>query len=348
MTSGRNTQPSVPRDPAVIRRAQAWRRWLLEGELTREGLLTFRAWLLHAREHRDAYRYIESIDRGPGPQRALMHIERANELYAPLRRPRARSPWRWLLLGLFLLVVVVAVGLVASDQGLRTLPQRVFAEHSAGIGERGRVELPDGTVIQLGSRTAFNLEAAAESFDLDLIEGEIYVEQPPDATARLEIASPHGGASALGARFGYRDVREQAVVSVVEGRVVALLLGGSSDARALESGEEAAIAAAGLGATRALALQDSLAWRRRLLLQEGWTLGSLAEELRRYHAGVILIVDPQAAESGIAFSRRQSTQDPAAVLQEAAGQLGIGYRAYLDGFVLLLGDFPWEKAEASN
>lgn len=348
MTSGRRPLPQAPLDPAVIRRAQAWRRWLLEGELTREGLLTFRAWLLHAREHRAAYRYVESIDSGPGPQQALMHIDRANELHAPRRREERRSPWRWLLLFFLLLLLLLGVYLVASDRGLQTLPQRIFADDGTGVGERGSIELPDGTTIQLGSRTAFDIEAAADSFDLDLIEGEIYVTQPPDGTASLEITSPHGGVSARGASFGYRDVGEQARVSVVEGRVIALLGGGSTDARALEAGQETEISADGLGATRPLALQDSLAWRRGLLLESGWTLQSLAAELRRYHPGLILIVDPQAADAGIAFQQQQRTQDPSAVLQRAAERLGIGYRSLLGERVLLIGDFPWEKNSSGN
>lgn len=340
MTARRRDAPRAPHDPAVVRRAHSWRRWLLEGELTRAELLNFRAWLLQAQENRAAYRYIESIDGEFSAQQAVLHIDRANDLYAPRRGAPRRSPWRWLLLFFLLLLLTAAVGLIATDQGLRTLPQRLFADHAAGLGERARVELPDGTVIQLGSRTAFNLSPASGRYDLDLIEGEIYIAQP-QGSSRIEISSDAGGASAQGAHFGYRDVRGHAVVSVVEGQVVALLGDGASDARGLEAGEEVTLDGRVLGATRPLKAEDTLAWRRRMLADSAWTLESLVAELRRYHAGVILIVDPGIAERTVVFPRRQTTSDPASVLRQTARRLDVGYSEILGERILLLGEFSF-------
>lgn len=329
-----------PLDPRVIRRAHAWRRWLQEGELNRKDLLAFRAWLQRSEENRAAYRYIESID--PDAGRAVAHIEQINALTAP-RRPRARrAPWRWLLIFLLLLAVVAAVGLIAIDRGLQTLPQRLFAEHGTWAGERGRVELPDGTVIQLGSRTAFDLEAGGGSYALKLIEGEIFVAQP-EGSSPLEISSPNGGADAVGARFGYRDVGDSALVSVQEGEVIALIEHGALDSQSLVTGEEVAITAGGLGAPRSIALQDSFVWRRGLLTRRDWTLESLVAELRRYHSGVILLIDPAQAGRNVTFARLPAVNEPLAVLREAAERLGIGFVSTLGGRLVLLGDFPWEK-----
>lgn len=329
-----------PLDPRVIRRAHAWRRSLQEGELNREDLLAFRAWLQRSEENRAAYRYIESID--PDAGRAVAHIEQVNALFAP-RRPRARrAPWRWLLIFLLLLAMAAAVGLIAIDRGLQTLPQRLFADHATWAGERSRVELPDGTVIHLGSRTAFDLEAGGGSYALELIEGEIFVAQP-EGSAPLEISSPNGGADAVGARFGYRDVGDSALVSVQEGEVIALIEHGALDSQSLVTGEEAAITADGLGTPHSIALHDSFVWRRGLLTRRDWTLESLVVELRRYHGGIILIIDPAQAGRNVTFARLPAVNEPLAVLREAAEGLGIGFVSTLGGRLVLLGDFPWEK-----
>lgn len=338
MSLQQRPDPLPPYDPRVIRRAQAWRRWLQEGELTREGLLTFREWLLRAPENRAAYRYVESIDRDDGVSRALRHIDRANELSAPPRRPERRGPWRWLLLVLFLLLVVAGVGLVATDRGLQTLPQRLFADHAAGVGERARVELPDGTVIQLGARTAFNVEASGATYALDLIEGEIYVAQPA-GSPRLEITSPNGGADAEGAQFAYRDLGGHALVSVETGEIVALLEGGAVTARRVTAGQEILFTGEGLSDPQPV-VREHLAWRRGQLGRQSWTLDELAAELRRHHLGIILIVNREAAARDVMLPASQDVRMPLQVLEQAAARLDIPYRPLLGGRLVLLGHFP--------
>lgn len=338
MSMKQRAEPSPPLDPRVIRRAHAWRRWLQEDEPTREGLLAFRAWLQQSEENRAAYRYIESVD--PDAGRAVAHIEQANALMAPRRSRSRRGPWRWLLIFLLLVLLAVAVGLIAMDRGLQTLPQRLFADHATSAGERGRVELPDGTVIQLGARTAFNLEAGGGSYALELIEGEIFVAQP-EGSSQMEVSSANGGVDATGARFGYRDVGDSAVVSVQEGEAIALIEHGALDSQGLVTGEEVTITGGALGRTRSIALRDSLAWRRGLLPRHDWTLESLAAEMRRYHGGVILIVDPAQSGRRVSFARSPSIGEPLAVLRQAAERLGIGFTSTLDGGLVLLGDLPW-------
>ena len=339
MSLHQRPEPEPPYDPRVIRRAQAWRRWFQEGELTRQGLLTFQAWLLHSRENRDAYRYVESIDHGDGASRALVHIDRANELTAPPRRPERRGPWRWLLLILALLVIVAAVGLVATDRGLQTLPLRIFADHSAGVGETERVQLPDGTVIQLGARTAFDLEARGATYALDMIEGEIHVTQP-EGSPRLEISSPNGGVDAEGARFAYRDLGGTALVGVEDGEVVALLEGGAATARRVTALQEVAFTEEGLSEPRPMDL-ESVAWRRGRLGRQVWTLDALAAEIRRHHPGLVLIIDREAAGRSVTLEGTQSTRMPLSILEAAAARLGIAYRPLLGGRLVVLGNFDW-------
>lgn len=344
MSLKQDSRPAAPFDPRVIRRAHAWRRWLEEGQLTREGLLTFRAWLLHSAENRAAYRYIESFEQDGGAQRALVTIERANQLQAPERPRRRARPWRWLLLILLLLALLVGVALVASDQGLRTLPQRLFADYATGVGEQGRVGLPDGTMIQLGSRTAFDLEPIAGGYTLNLVEGEIFVVQST-GSPRLEIFSANGGASAEGARFGYRDVGETATIAVREGEVIALLSGGATDARSLSAGDRIAIDEDGMGPREAAEDPGMLAWRQGLLPRRTWTLEALVAEMRRYHPGLILVVDPDVAEREVDLPPRQATREPLAILRRAAEDLGIPYTESLGGRLILLGDAPWAEDE---
>ena len=290
-----SSEPVPPIDPRVIRRAHAWRRWVEQGELTREGLMTFRAWLLHARENRAAYRYIESFEQDGGARRALASIERANQLQAPRRSRRRARPLRWLLLILILILLFAGTALVATDQGLRTLPQRLFADYATGIGEQGRVGLPDGTVIQLGSRTAFDIDPIAGGYTLDLVEGEIFIVQST-GSPRLEIFSPNGGASAEAARFGYRDVGSAAMVSVLGGEVIAIVAGGETDAQTLKAGERIAIGENGLGPRQPAEEPGILAWRQGLLWQRHWTLGELAAEMRRYHR-CLLYTSPSPRDS---------------------------------------------------
>lgn len=164
---------------------------------------------------------------------------------------------------------------------------RLTADYGTAVGERRRVELADGTRLQLNTDSAVDLRFDERQRLVLLERGEILVDSGHDTatgTPRpLRVRTRHGLFEALGGRFAVRQEQAATRLSVTEGAVsIAPLAGtGALGARAGQLVEVSEYAARPLEAPD----MDAAAWADGLIVTRGMRLADFLAEVSRYRNG---------------------------------------------------------------
>lgn len=251
----------------------------------------FEAWLENP-ENRSAYAEIGGVWREAG------------QLAPPSGATRRPAPLRWTAMAAGLALAVLGAG-YAFD-----LPLRLQADIYTATGEFRTVTLPDGSVAQVNTGSALAVDFTPQRRTIRLLKGEAVFTVAPDKARPFTVQTDGDTATALGTVFAVRETGKGAIVTVLESRV-AVEFSDGAPGRELEPGQQ--IRPLGDGhEVSSVDADAATAWRRGKLIFSDRPLGSVVEELNRYHSGRIQIVDPSLN------SRRVSgvfdTSDPLAII----------------------------------
>ena len=133
----------------------------------------------------------------------------------PLSHPRSLAPtiWRGANAASVLLLVLI---------GITTLLLRQHEAYSTGIGEQRTVRLPDGSTVELNSRTEFRVAFHPHERDIELIRGQALFHVAKDASRPFLVHSEGAKVRAVGTEFDVYRKSQETVVTVVEGRVAVI------------------------------------------------------------------------------------------------------------------------------
>ncbi|WP_421999260.1 FecR family protein [Reyranella sp.] len=240
----------------------------------------------------------------PGPSRA--------------RAPAARAARRWRIAAGLAAAAWMALIVTALLPGWLL---RLEADVVTETAEVRSLVLADGSRVQLGPESAVELSVGPETREVRLLKGEAFFEVVPDRSRPFRVEAGDASITVLGTAFEVRLDDAETLVAVQEGRV--RVEGG----RALQSGpaflEAGAIARIRPGYPiehGAMKPDDVAPWRRGELVAMDRPAGEIVAELRRYHAGLIVV------QSGAFASRRVSgiydLKDPASTLRGVAASHG--------------------------
>ncbi|WP_222877196.1 FecR family protein [Terrihabitans soli] len=227
--------------------------------------------------------------------------------------PGISAPVRWMAIAASLVLALLGAG-YAFD-----LPMRLRADIYTATGEFRSVTLPDGSIAQINTGSALALHFSPKERIVRLLKGEAVFTVAHDGSRPFMVQTDGDTATALGTVFAVRETGEGAVVTVLESRVAVAFADGGPR-RELAPGQQVRPLGGGHEITN-IDADAATAWRRGKLIFADRPLGSVVEELNRYHMGRIQIVDPALN------SRRVSgvfdTSDPLAVVAalEASLQL---------------------------
>jgi len=320
------------------------------------------AWLAASAQHRAEYAALERIWQAAGAMdparlRALAAPSGAAEADVPLPA-RAHGRWRGALAaGLGALAVGAgwalwqhgAPGSVATLAGTQA---QAMPAYEAGLdtapGERRSVSLPDGTRIQLNTRTRLAVRFHEGRRTVQLLEGEAMFEVAHDAARPFTVDAGAGRITVTGTRFDVR--REVAGVAVaVESGSVSVQGQAGQGGQMGQMGQmddiEAAAArratrlSAGLG-TRIRAdgevapavpvdLSTALAWRDGKLVFRDEPLSAVVAEVSRYRRQPVRVAD--AATGRLRVSSVFNADDTDALLAALPQFLPVGVRRLADG-----------------
>ena len=181
-------------DEAILKAAAEWHSQLREAGADSPLHEAHAEWLRQDPRHRRAWRRLEKLT-------ARLDKAPADITETTLKKARA-SRRRALKLGL--IVVFIAAAATADLQP--DLRHRVMADHYTQTGEQKRLQLDDGSVLDLNTNTAIDIDFDQDRRRIHLRQGEIQVttgkDQPQDQRARpFIISTKQGEIRALGTRF---------------------------------------------------------------------------------------------------------------------------------------------------
>ena len=157
------------------------------------------------------------------------------------------------------------------------------ADLRTASGERRDLRLPDGSLLQLDTATALNMDLEQGRRLLSLIEGEMALNMASNAPA-MTIKTGQGLVLATGAELCIRQRGQSCQVSVWRGMVELTPQQGQS--MRLQAGQRASMSADAITSVQPFDTRQP-GWRQGVLSVENQPLGRFLENLSRYRPGIL-------------------------------------------------------------
>jgi transmembrane sensor len=233
----------------------------------------FEAWLGEHPQHREEFEVLQGLW-------TAADLVPAARLQALCENPPVRkSRQSWVRYAVAASVVAVALGL-GLFSGLNH-PAPYMAEYSTALGERRHVALPDGSVIDLNSRSRIQVNFEKDRRGIELIEGEAMFSVEHDTSRPFVIDAGNGQVTVTGTRFDVRRDLSETRVAVEQGTVK--VQGQGAEFVSLSAGLGTRIDAQGtVAAAYAVNPAELTAWRSGKLVFNNASLSEVAAEVSRY------------------------------------------------------------------
>lgn len=322
-------------DIRIATEAARWQRALESGDPAASA--EFADWVKASPRHLREFMFMEALDaaaRQIDPERTLPIAAELQEFddnvialpttaAAPTiaDRSRVRCVGRWV--AATAATVILAVALVWwQAPGLLGGWER----YSTDIGEQRAVELRDGSLLQLNTRSRALVRFNGSTRDVRLIAGEALFKVAHDAARPFRVHTGNAVVRAVGTQFNINRHTHDTTVTVLEGKVeisrvrppIALANDSSAMATSTNAGEERdspiatpsngpSLLSAGeaaridgpgsISVATVVDVTDSVAWRQRRLVFREEALQTIAEEFNRYNRSPQLIVEGEVLRS---------------------------------------------------
>lgn len=286
--------------------------------------LTILAWIdrdpAHAVAYAQAEAAWEAAERLKGQDFSLRKAE-------PSRAPSHFTRRRILTGSLVAGAAAAAAGHVFGWVGMAT-------RYSTVVGEARDVALSDGSRVHLNTNSQVQVALSADRRRLSLVRGEAYFDVAHDPARPFDVEVPGGIVRAIGTAFNIRLRGTLTELTVTEGIVG--VRSASGIMRRVPAGESAVIQpeTVAIGQMDGKLIAKRVAWRERMILLNGETVGEAVDEFNRYRAEPIVIGDQRIA--GLRIGGRFRTDESGEFLQALEQTLPVHSVADSDGSVLLI------------
>jgi transmembrane sensor len=177
--------------------------------------------------------------------------------------------------------------------------------YATTVGEIRRLVLPDGSVVELNTRSKIRIDFDARRRDVHLDRGEAFFTVARDAARPFRVSSHAAQIRAIGTRFSVYRQPSRTLVTVLEG-IVAVQPETSPAQGAIEltAGHQVSVEAdpdhASAGA-RAVPVDAARAtsWRQHRLIFDNQPLSAVVAEFNRYNRQQLVLEDAALAAEGI-------------------------------------------------
>jgi transmembrane sensor len=284
----------------IKRRASefVFRRYDLEGWTDADNA-ALEAWLDESMSHRTAYWRLKAV---------WMRADRLDAL-RPMSPPRPPTGVPSTVSRFKFAAAIAVVCVFGASIWILSPPSvQTFA---TAVGERRDLTLADGSHIELTTDTVLRLSSGARKQDVWLDKGEAYFRIVHDPRREFVLHATRLRIVDLGTEFSVRRDPDRTEVTVVKGsvRVEPADSQRQRDAVRLSSGEIAIASNDAFEVTKKSSNQidDSLSWRRGILVFDHMPLAKVAAEFNRYNLIKIHVDD--AAISNMTISARLPATD---------------------------------------
>ena len=314
--------PDCTHDPENVRdTAATWFARVQDRALSADEQAEFDAWYSAHPSHEAEYQWLAAMC-------SAVELLPKARLHALCQAPAPRLKRRTVL-GRALAASVLAVAVSA---GVWTQVKATAGYHqqfATQAGERRTVNLPDGSTLELDSRSRIRVDFADRQRRVDLQEGEVMFSVAHDTDRPFVVQAGLGQVTVTGTRFDVRREGEQARVVVESGHV--RVQGRDRDqAVNLTAGLGTRVDEQGLvAAPQPVNTQALTAWRKGQLIFNDASLGEVAAEVSRYRDRPLHV--STAALAQLRLSSVFKTDDTEALISALPRILPVSIKTRADG-----------------
>jgi len=264
----------------------------------------FVAWVRRSPSHVAAFLRADDVFcrlAGMGSQHRI-DIEELRERYAAQHRARERTRFAGMAgHSAKVWVARAACVLVPMVVGLAVYTWRESDTYTTAVGEQREVQLPDGSIMILNTRSRARVDFSAKQRFVHLEAGEALFDVEHNERRPFIVFTSTVRVRALGTRFDIyeRGQSQSTTVSVLAGAVqIVVEQGGprtppsAPQPTRLSAGEQARASYAGVTREVQPDVADAVAWRDRTLVFRRTPLADVVTEYNRYNTTQIHIEDP--------------------------------------------------------
>ncbi|MGN4048006.1 FecR domain-containing protein [Pseudomonas sp. SM4] len=314
-----SSRESQALDPAIVEQAIQWLVRLRFNQADEPTQRAFEHWLQQRPEHVLAWQRVETL----GDEFAGVPVQLARQtLNGSDKGMRRRESLK--LLGL--LATVGAAAWLGRDY---TPVPAMLAQQRSSTGEQRRVQLDDGSLIQLNSDSAVDSDFDAQRRLIILRRGEIIVNVGADEhsahTRPFWVQTRDGIMRAQSSRFLARERDDGTLVAAQEGSVT--VFPGSSQTpagRSVQAGNQLLFTSSGARMVRDNGL-DPWSWGDGVISARNMRLNDFIVELSRYRPGVLRCAD-EVADLRVSGTFQLADNDQVLALIAQSLHLHIDYR----------------------
>ncbi len=301
--------------------AAQWFVRLQDGELSASERQRFEAW---RNEHPD-HPYEFDVLQGMWSATDLLPKARLQALCdGPAERPKRQAVLRY----------AVAASVVAAALGLGLFsgldhPEPYSAEFSTRVGEHRQVALPDGSVLDLNSRSVVAVHYEKDRRGVELKQGEAMFSVAHDTRRPFVVDAGAGQVTVTGTRFDVRRDDDQTRVMVEAGTVK--VQGHSVDnVVTLTAGLGTQVDSKGrVAAAYDVNTEELTAWRNGKLVFNNASLSEVVREVSRYREQPLRVGTP--AVGRLRLTSVFKSDDTDALLKALPHILPVALRTLPDG-----------------
>jgi transmembrane sensor len=319
----RTNAGSSPEDPAADQ-ALDWFARLRNGDPDAATRAAFLAWLAEDPRHGEEFRSLETLWNSKSFIDAVKALPVDRHA---LVRPKAR---RW---PLRVAALAASVLMAAGIWQYPALTIALQADYMTATGNQTTVPLPDGSTMMLNTGTAVALDFHAGKRHISLLRGEAFFDVVHDPAHPFTVRGHYGAVEVLGTAFSVKTGDDEDEVVLERGRVQVLCLCENKGKAELAPGEAVSITASAVSAVHVADPSTALAWREGRIIFENARLGTVLQELRRYHRGPIMVADERVNRMVVTGNYRLDNVEGA--LRTLADAAGVGFYRIPGGLIIL-------------
>lgn len=301
--------------------AAQWFVRLQDGELSASERQRFEAW---RNEHPD-HPYEFDVLQGMWSATDLLPKARLQALCdGPAERPKRQAVLRY----------AVAASVVAAALGLGLFsgldhPEPYSAEFSTRVGEHRQVALPDGSVLDLNSRSVVAVRYEKDRRGVELKQGEAMFSVEHDSRRPFVVDAGAGQVTVTGTRFDVRRDDDQTRV-VVEAGTVKVQGHSVDNVVTLTAGLGTQVDSKGrVAAAYDVNTEELTAWRNGKLVFNNASLSEVVREVSRYREQPLRVGTP--AVGRLRLTSVFKSDDTDALLKALPHILPVALRTLPDG-----------------
>lgn len=270
----------------IDQQALAWFVRLQSGATSAAERAGFDAWVARDPAHRRA------VDRLAALWSDLDAVADPRRIVVPLPAARA-APGRFMPSRRQFLAAGTAAAACAGLVYWTGATAFLTSDFRTATAGRRRVDLPDGSQVELDADTAIAVDFTTARRRVDLQQGRAYVFVADADSRPFDVVCADGVTTAQSAAFVIHRRARDVAVAVVEGTASVAWprrAASATEAR-LFADQRLAYGPTGLGAVENTTGRSDLAWRNGRLVFEDQPLRQVIADLNRYREGAIVVLD---------------------------------------------------------